>query len=63
MVLRAGISLASIECLSCGRPSTVPSDHNEGCGREKLNNDPPSPDRLTHSILAKEGEGITQAIS
>jgi hypothetical protein len=30
--------------------------------REKLNNDPPSPDRLTHSILAKEGEGITQAI-
>jgi hypothetical protein len=22
-----------------------------------------SPDRLTHSILAKEGEGITQAIS
>ena len=27
--------------------------------REKLNNDPPSPDRFTHSILAKEGEGIT----
>jgi hypothetical protein len=30
--------------------------------REKLNDDPSSPDRLTHSVLAKEGEGITQAI-
>jgi len=40
-------------------PSSVPSDLNEGFGREKLNDDPPSPDRLTHSILAKEGEGIS----
>jgi hypothetical protein len=40
-------------------PSTVPSDLNEGFGREKLNDDRPFPDRLIHSILAKEGEGIT----
>jgi hypothetical protein len=32
----------------------------EGFGREKLNSDPSSPDRLTHSIRAEEGEGITQ---
>ena len=52
-----------ISVYPASHPSAVPSDHNEGCGREKLNNDPPSADRLTHSILAKEGEGITQAIS
>jgi hypothetical protein len=40
-------------------PSSVPSDLNKGFGREKLNDDPPPSDRLTHGIPAKEGEGIT----
>jgi hypothetical protein len=40
-------------------PIAVPSDLNGGCDGEKLNDDPSSPDRLTHSVLAEEGEGIT----
>jgi len=58
----SGIYGIYYECLSGSYPSRVPSDLNGGFGREKLNNDPSSPDRLAHSILAKEGEGITQAI-
>jgi hypothetical protein len=38
----------------CGEKADVRFGH-----REKLNDHPPSADRLTHSILAKEGEGIT----
>jgi hypothetical protein len=43
---------ANIMSISCSHPSSVSSDLNEGFGREKLNDDPSSPNRLTHSILA-----------
>ncbi|HJX59663.1 MAG TPA: hypothetical protein VJ462_00105, partial [Thermodesulfobacteriota bacterium] len=44
------------QCISCSHASSVPSDPIEGFGREKLNSDPSPSHRLTHSILAKEGE-------
>ena len=50
------------QCVSCSHSTAVPPDLNGGCDGEKLNDDPSSPDRLTHSVLAKEGEEITQAI-
>jgi len=54
---RSWLSGIYYQCLSSSHPSTVPSNLNGGFGREKLNNDPSSPDRLNDDSLPKEGEG------
>ena len=59
---RSWLSGIYYQCLSCRHPTTVPSDLNGGFDREELNNDHPFPNRLTQSIPAKKGEGITEVI-